>query len=136
MEALVQDLKLTAKKFIGLLGELKLPANVLAQLSKYIESSSAAQLADLLSTTVDASTAEKLQVLNSFDIKTRITTTLNLVKKQLSVLAVATKIHSTVEGKLNKAQREIHLRQQVFLPILSPIHLFTSFLTPLSFSLW
>jgi len=132
----VQDLKLTAKKFIGLLGELKLPANVLAQLSKYIESSSAAQLADLLSTTVDASTAEKLQVLNSFDIKTRITTTLNLVKKQLSVLAVATKIHSTVEGKLNKTQREIHLRQQVFLPILSPIHLFTSFLTPLSFSLW
>jgi len=132
----VQDLKLTAKKFIGLLGELKLPANVLAQLSKYIESSSAAQLADLLSTTVDASTAEKLEVLNSFDIKTRITTTLNLVKKQLSVLAVATKIHSTVEGKLNKTQREIHLRQQVFLPILSPIHLFTSFLTPLSFSLW
>ena len=132
----MQDLKLTAKKFIGLLGELKLPANVLAQLSKYIESSSAAQLADLLSTTVDASTAEKLQVLNSFDIKTRITTTLNLVKKQLSVLAVATKIHSTVEGKLNKTQREIHLRQQVFLPILSPIHLFTSFLTPLSFSLW
>jgi len=112
-EALVADLKATSRKFLELLNELKLPTNVLQQLSKYIDNATPAQLADLLSTTVDATPAEKLEILGTFEFKPRLTAALALVKKQISVLSVATKIHSTVEGKLSKKEREIHLRQQL-----------------------
>ncbi|KAI8921049.1 Lon protease C-terminal proteolytic domain-containing protein [Powellomyces hirtus] len=78
-----------------------------------LDSTSPGQLADLFASMIDLSMDEKLQILETTDVKTRITRTLELLTRQIQVLKISQKLQSTVESKLGKKQREFFLRQQL-----------------------
>ncbi|CAG8611361.1 7945_t:CDS:2 [Funneliformis caledonium] len=113
LKELAISLKSTGRELLALLQDLKLPTSVLTQLQKFIENASAGTLADLLISTIESSYEEKLQILDAHDLKTRMSTAIELLTKQIHLLKISQKIHSTVEGKLNRKHREFYLRQQL-----------------------
>ncbi|KAI9017192.1 Lon protease C-terminal proteolytic domain-containing protein [Gaertneriomyces semiglobifer] len=78
-----------------------------------LDSTPPGQLADLFASMIDLSLGEKLQILETTDVKTRIRLTLELLTRQIQVLKISQKLQSTVESKLGKKQREFFLRQQL-----------------------
>ncbi|RHZ45245.1 hypothetical protein Glove_682g46 [Diversispora epigaea] len=113
LQGLAVSLKSTGRELLAMLQELKLPTPVLTQLQKFIDGASAGALADLLISTVESSYEEKLKILDAHDLKTRIATSIDLLTRQIHILKISQKIHSNVEGKLSKKQKEFYLRQQL-----------------------
>ncbi|KAF9585033.1 hypothetical protein BGW38_004192 [Lunasporangiospora selenospora] len=108
-------LRSTSKEFVALLQSLKLPAPVLTQLQKFLESVGVipGQVVDLLMSTIESTVDEKIAILDAVDLKERITKAVELLTRQIHVLKISQKVHDNVEGKLNKKQREFYLRQQM-----------------------
>ncbi|KAI8917974.1 Lon protease C-terminal proteolytic domain-containing protein [Entophlyctis helioformis] len=71
------------------------------------------QLADLFASMVDLSLAEKLEILETVDLKQRLAKVVALLNRQIQVLKISQKLQSTVENKLGKKQREFLLREQL-----------------------
>ena len=70
-------------------------------------------LADMVASTINASTEEKLKVLETTDIKERLKEVTRLANHQLDILELGNKIQSQVKGDMEKSQREYYLRQQL-----------------------
>lgn len=116
MEDIKDDLiafRALAKEFLSKIRELQLPDHLTAQLSKLIDNVSALTLADLLVSVIETSFEEKLTMLSMTDPKERLVKASEWMTRQLHVLKISEQIHSSIEGKLSKKQREFYLRQQV-----------------------
>jgi ATP-dependent Lon protease len=73
-------------------------------------------LADLIASnfpTEIASIDDKQQVLQTFDVKSRVKFVLQIVTRQLELLRVKKEISSMVQEEMGKSQREFILRQQI-----------------------
>ncbi|MFO7859702.1 MAG: endopeptidase La [Desulfosalsimonas sp.] len=70
-------------------------------------------LADMVTSTIDSGVQEKQEVLELFDIKSRLRKVTQLVSYQFEILEIGNKIQSQVKGDMEKQQREYYLRQQL-----------------------
>ncbi|KAI9303681.1 ATP-dependent protease La [Cunninghamella echinulata] len=85
--------KALSKEFLSKMRELNLPDTLTTQLSKLIDNVSPLTLSDLLISVIETTLDEKLYMLSTANISEQ--------------------IHSSIEGKLSKKQREFYLRQQL-----------------------
>ncbi len=70
-------------------------------------------LADMVTSTINSTTKEKQEVLETLDVKARLKKVTQLVNYQLEILEIGNKIQSQVKGDMEKQQREYYLRQQL-----------------------
>ncbi|KAK1374913.1 Lon protease-like protein 2, peroxisomal [Heracleum sosnowskyi] len=71
------------------------------------------KLADIFVASFEISFEEQLSMLDSVDVKVRVSKATELVNRHLQSIRVAEKITQKVEGQLSKAQKEYLLRQQM-----------------------
>ncbi|MGB1014760.1 MAG: endopeptidase La [Nannocystaceae bacterium] len=107
-EALVLNIKDTAKRLIALVPEL--PREAAALLDSV---SDASQVADLVISQLDIDTAEKQEVLEAHNVNERLRQVLTLLTRQLEILKVRERINSQVQEEMGHSQREYVLRQQL-----------------------
>ena len=108
IEALVMNVKKTAREVVGLMPEIPSGA---AQFVEGIDDPG--HLADLIAANMDVSVEEKMDVLNLVEVTQRLENVLELLHRKLEVLKLSNKIDSQVKGEMNKTQREYYLRQQL-----------------------
>ncbi|MBI4816946.1 MAG: endopeptidase La [Deltaproteobacteria bacterium] len=108
IEALVMNVKKTAREVVGLMPEI--PAGA-AQFVEGIDDPG--HLADLIAANMDVSVEEKMEILNLTEVTSRLENVLELLHRKLEVLKLSNKIDSQVKGEMNKTQREYYLRQQL-----------------------
>lgn len=102
-----------SREFINKMKDLKIPGALLAQLSKVIDKSPPSQLANLLASVIETTFDEKLEILESTDLRMRLKKVNEWMTRQLHVLKITQQIQSNIDGKLDKKRREFYLRQQV-----------------------
>ena len=107
----LQALGLSLREAAGKLIEL-LPVNreVAARVAAI---KSPGELADVVSTYLDASVEEKVELLGLVDLKARIRKLLAHLSRRTEVLRMRDKINSQVKQDMDKTQREFVLRQQL-----------------------
>jgi ATP-dependent Lon protease len=66
--------------------------------------------ADLIASNINLSTAEKQEMLETFDTKVRLQKLIGFLNRELQVLELGSKIQSQVKTELDKSQREYYLR--------------------------
>ncbi len=108
LDALVMNLKDIAKRVIKLMPEL--PKEAAALVDSVTEPG---QLADLITSNLDIQVDEKQDVLETFDLKSRMRKVLQFLSRQLEVLKVREKINTQVQEEMGRNQREYVLRQQL-----------------------
>src|SRR3954464_3950593 len=108
LDALVMNLKDIAKRVIKLMPELPKEATALVD-----SVTDPGQLADLITSNLDIQVEEKQDVLETFDLKTRMRKVLQFLSRQLEVLKVREKINTQVQEEMGRNQREYVLRQQL-----------------------
>ncbi len=74
---------------------------------------SAAQLADMMASTMDIEPAEKQEVLETVDLVRRLDRVLEFLNQRLSVLRLSRELGEATRGTLEKRQREHLLREQL-----------------------
>ena len=102
------NLKDVAKRVIKLMPELPKEASALVD-----SVTEPGQLADLITSNLDVQVDEKQDVLETFDLKTRLRKVLQFLSRQHEVLKVREKINSQVQEEMGRNQREYVLRQQL-----------------------
>jgi ATP-dependent Lon protease len=102
-----------SREFINKMKDLKIPGALLAQLSKVIDKSPPSQLANLLASVIETTFDEKLEILETTDLRMRLKKVNEWMTRQLHVLKITQQIQSNIDGKLDKKRREFYLRQQV-----------------------
>ena len=102
------NLKDIAKRVIKLMPELPKEAGALVD-----SVTEPGQLADLITSNLDIQVDEKQDVLETFDLKTRMRKVLQFLSRQLEVLKVREKINTQVQEEMGRNQREYVLRQQL-----------------------
>ncbi|MEX1363056.1 MAG: endopeptidase La [Nannocystaceae bacterium] len=107
-EALVANIKETAKKLISLVPELPREAATLLD-----SVSDSGQVADLVASNLDVEIGEKQDVLEAADVVDRLRKVLSLLTRQLEILKVRERINSQVQEEMGHSQREYVLRQQL-----------------------
>jgi len=107
-EALVANIKETAKKLISLVPELPREAATLLD-----SVNDPGQVADLVVSNLDIEPSEKQDVLESADVPDRLRKVLTLLTRQLEILKVRERINSQVQEEMGHSQREYVLRQQL-----------------------
>ncbi len=70
-------------------------------------------LADMISSSINTSLAEKQKILEAYDVKDRLKELTRQLNYQLEILELGSKIQSQVKGDMDKRQREYFLRQQL-----------------------
>jgi ATP-dependent Lon protease len=70
-------------------------------------------LADLIASNLNISTAEKQGILETFDIRERLTKVHLFLNKEVQVLELGNKIQSQVKEDMDRTQREYYLREQL-----------------------
>ncbi|KAH6561736.1 hypothetical protein BASA60_011391 [Batrachochytrium salamandrivorans] len=113
LQALIMSLRNTGNDLSEALSQLQLPPTALAQLKEMLRSTQPGQLADLFASMIDISLDEKLQILETVDLKARLNKVVSFLHRQLQVLRISQKLHSTVQNKLGQKQREFLLREQM-----------------------
>ena len=108
LDALVMNVKDVAKRVIKLMPELPKEASALVD-----SVTEPGQLADLITSNLDVQVDEKQDVLETFDLKTRLRKVLQFLSRQHEVLKVREKINSQVQEEMGRNQREYVLRQQL-----------------------
>jgi ATP-dependent Lon protease len=83
----------------------------LAQMIAGIES--AAQLADLIVTFIDLKSGEKQQLLETFDLKSRLDRVIKLLAERVEVLKITKDISEQTQAALTERNREAVLREQL-----------------------
>ena len=107
-DALVANIKETAKKLISLVPELPREAATLLD-----SVNDPGQVADLVVSNLDIEIAEKQDVLEAADVLERLRKVLTLLTRQLEILKVRERINSQVQEEMGHSQREYVLRQQL-----------------------
>ena len=74
---------------------------------------SPAILADLIASNLNISTTEKQGILETFDIRERLTKVHLFLNKEVQVLELGNKIQSQVKEDMDRTQREYYLREQL-----------------------
>jgi ATP-dependent Lon protease len=69
--------------------------------------------ADLIASNINLSTAEKQDILETFNTKPKLERLVNYLNRELQVLELGSKIQSEVKSELDKTQREYYLREQM-----------------------
>ena len=93
---------------------LRLVPGIPEELAARVESiTSPADLADFVATYVDATIAEKAELLATVEPKERVRKLLTIVSRRGEVLKMRDKINAQVKDELGKTQREYALRQQM-----------------------
>jgi ATP-dependent Lon protease len=108
LDALVMNVKDVAKRVIKLMPEL--PKEASALVDSVMEPG---QLSDVIISNLDVQVDEKQDVLETFDLKTRLRKVLQFLSRQHEVLKVREKINSQVQEEMGRNQREYVLRQQL-----------------------
>ncbi len=70
-------------------------------------------LADMIASTINVTTAEKQDILETLDVKQRLNKVTKMVNYQLEILEMGNKIQTQVKGDMDKQQREYYLRHQL-----------------------
>ncbi len=70
-------------------------------------------LADMVASHLNISHGEKQEILETLDIKERLKKIHQLLLKQVEILELGQKIQAEVRGRMEKAQREYYLREQL-----------------------
>ena len=70
-------------------------------------------LADLIASNLNISTAEKQGILETFDVRERLTKVHLFLNKEVQVLELGNKIQSQVKEDMDRTQREYYLREQL-----------------------
>lgn len=108
IEALFMNLKSTAKQVVKFIPEMPKEA------SQMVEGvNDPGQLCDFVAANMDITTEEKQEILETVELKDRLTTVVTLLARQLEVLRVSDKIQSQIKEEIDKNQREYYLRQQL-----------------------
>ncbi|MFZ5564089.1 MAG: endopeptidase La [Thermodesulfobacteriota bacterium] len=70
-------------------------------------------LADMVVSTINSSTEEKQNVLETMDVKLRLKKATRLINHQLEILKLGDKIQSQIKEDMDKQQKEFYLRKQI-----------------------
>lgn len=70
-------------------------------------------LADFVASNLNLSIVEKQDILETFDVKTRLEKVTVFLNKELKLLELGSKIQENVQNKIDKTQREFYLREQM-----------------------
>src|SRR6516162_3794829 len=108
LDALVMNVKDVAKRVIKLMPEL--PKEASALVDSVVEPGA---LSDVIIPHLDVQVDEKQDVLETFDLKSRLRKVLNFLSRQHEMLKVREKINSQVQEEMGRNQREYVLRQQL-----------------------
>jgi ATP-dependent Lon protease len=108
LDALCLNLRDIFKRLVKLMPEMPKEAGALVE-----SISEPGPLADAVTTNIDTQVDEKQDVLESFELKARMRTVLQLASRQLEVLKVREKINTQVQEEMGRNQREYVLRQQL-----------------------
>ena len=108
LDALVMNLKDIAKRVVKLMPELPKEAGALVD-----SVTEPGHLADLITSNLELEVAEKQQVLETFELKSRMRQVLQFLSRQLEVLKVRERINTQVQEEMGRNQREYVLRQQL-----------------------
>ncbi|CAO3690490.1 unnamed protein product [Rhizopus microsporus] len=98
--------KALVREFLIKMKELRMPENLIQQLTKLLDSVPPPVLADLLVTVIETSFDEKLTMLATSDVKERLEKASEWMTRQLHVLKISEQVHSSVENKLSKNSLE------------------------------
>ncbi|MEE9186802.1 MAG: LON peptidase substrate-binding domain-containing protein, partial [Bacteroidota bacterium] len=71
------------------------------------------RVADVITSLINVSVAEKQQILESFNIKARLERAHFLLSKFVQRLEIGSKIQAEVQDEINKSQRDYYLREQL-----------------------
>ncbi len=71
------------------------------------------KLADLIASNLNIATAQKQEVLETFDVKVRLEKVVELINKEVEVLELSRKIQSQAAHEMGKMQKEYILREQL-----------------------
>jgi len=107
---LSRQFKATAMELISLLEQKQKTG---ARTKVLLETVPVPKLADIFVASFEISFEEQLSMLDSVDVKVRISKATELVDRHLQSIRVAEKITQKVEGQLSKTQKEFFLRQQM-----------------------
>ena len=108
IEALMMNLKNLFQRAVELAPYL---TNELGTMVSNIKSPSI--LADLIASNLNISTTEKQGILETFDIRERLTKVHLFLNKEVQVLELGNKIQSQVKEDMDRTQREYYLREQL-----------------------
>ncbi|XP_074269748.1 lon protease homolog 2, peroxisomal isoform X2 [Silene latifolia] len=108
--ALARQFKMTAMELITVLEQKQKTAG---RTKVLLETVPIHKLADIFVASFEISFEEQLAMLDSVDLKIRLSKAIELVDRHLQTIRVAEKITQKVEGQLSKSQREFLLRQQM-----------------------
>ncbi|MBE7454387.1 MAG: endopeptidase La [Kofleriaceae bacterium] len=108
LDALVMNLKDIAKRVVKLMEAVPKEAGALVD-----SVTEPGHLADLITSNLELEVAEKQDILETFDIKTRTRKVLQFLSRQLEVLKVRERINTQVQEEMGRNQREYVLRQQL-----------------------
>ncbi|KAH9607082.1 hypothetical protein KSS87_005011 [Heliosperma pusillum] len=108
--ALARQFKMTAMELITVLEQKQKAAG---RTKVLLETVPIHKLADIFVASFEISFEEQLAMLDSVDLKIRLSKAIELVDRHLQTIRVAEKITQKVEGQLSKSQREFLLRQQM-----------------------
>ncbi|KAM7530927.1 hypothetical protein LguiB_034337 [Lonicera macranthoides] len=108
--ALSRQFKATAMELISVLEQKQKTAG---RTKVLLETVPVHKLADIFVASFEISFEEQLSMLDSVDVKVRLSKATELVDRHLQSIRVAEKITQKVEGQLSKSQKEFLLRQQM-----------------------
>ncbi|KAG1056231.1 hypothetical protein G6F43_001867 [Rhizopus delemar] len=108
-----EKFRMLCEAFVRRVRELNLPEALVEPLSKAVSSKPPSQLADLLVSLLETTFEERLQMLSTPDVDSRLKMAHEWILRQMYVLRLTNTIGSNVEGQLSKRQREFYLRQQL-----------------------
>jgi ATP-dependent Lon protease len=113
--ALSRQFKATAMELISVLEQKQ---KTVGRTKVLLETVPVYRLADIFVASFEIGFEEQLSMLDSVDLKVRLSKATELVDRHLQSILVAEKITQKVEGQLSKSQKEFLLRQQVCLLIM------------------
>ncbi|XP_021768095.1 lon protease homolog 2, peroxisomal [Chenopodium quinoa] len=108
--SLARQFKVTAMELISVLEQKQKTGG---RTKVLLETVPVHKLADIFVASFEISFEEQLCMLDSIDLKVRLSKATELVDRHLQSIRVAEKITQKVEGQLSKSQREFLLRQQM-----------------------
>ncbi len=108
LEALTRNVSQQFQKMVSLVPNLPEEMQVVA-----MNVDNPGQLADLVASALDLTSAQKQELLEDVDVKSRLTRVGTYLRKELEVLELSSKIESSAQTELSKAQREFYLRKQL-----------------------
>ena len=108
IEALMANLVAQYQRIVEL--STGLPPEIIA-MAKSLEDPDT--LADMITSTINSTTPEKQEILETLDVRKRLNKVTKMVNYQLEILEMGKKIQTQVKGDMDKQQREYYLRQQM-----------------------